>query len=88
MKIRLTPSFELSDERVESSKGQPVLVNRPTGKAYGPEDIIEPYAFWGLKPAAIHVVRMSNMNKHTDEEMEFIKRFYPTEAGPSEPITI
>ena len=75
MKVRLTPSFELSDERPESFNRQPVLVNRATGKASGPGDFIEPYAFWGFKPAVVHVTRMSNMEEHTSEERAFIKRF-------------
>jgi hypothetical protein len=75
MKVRLTSSFDLSDERPESFNGQPVLVNRATGKASGPGDFIEPYPFWGFKPAVVHVTRMRNMKKHTDKEMEFIKRF-------------
>jgi hypothetical protein len=75
MKVRLTPSWELTDERVGSSYGQPVLVNRPTGAAYGPGDIIEPYAHWGLKPAAVHVVRMIEMKKLSGEDLEFVGRF-------------
>jgi hypothetical protein len=75
MKVRLTTLWELTDELSDSFSGEFILVNRATGKAYGPEDIIEPYAFWGLKPAAVHVARMSNMKKYTDEEMESIKRF-------------
>lgn len=47
MKVRLTESFELTDERIGSSYARPLLVNLRTGKAYGPEDIIKPYAFWG-----------------------------------------
>lgn len=75
MKVRLTPTFELSDERPESFSGQPVLVNLATGKASGPGDFIEPYAFWGFKAAVVHVSHMSKKKKHTDEEMAFIKRF-------------
>jgi hypothetical protein len=75
VKVRLTPNFELSDERPESFNGLPVLVNLETGKASRPGDFIEPYAFWGFKPAVVHVTRMSNQEKHADEEMEFIKRF-------------
>ena len=75
MKVRLTASFELTDERPGSSYGQPVLINRRTGKAHGPGDFIEPYEFWGFKPAVVHVTRMSKMTKRTDEEMEFIKKF-------------
>jgi len=54
MKARLTPLLEFTDERPDSFSGELVLVNRAIGKAYGPEDIIEPYAFWELKPAAVH----------------------------------
>jgi hypothetical protein len=75
MKVRLTSSFDLSDKRPKSFNSQPVLVNRATGKASGPGDFIEPYAFWGFKPAVVHVTRLRNMKKHTDKEMEFIKRF-------------
>ena len=75
MKVGLTSSFELSDKRPESFNGQLVLVNRATGKSSGPGDFIERYEFWGFKPAVVHVTRMRNMKKHTDKEMEFIKRF-------------
>ena len=75
MKVKLTSNFELSDERPESFDGQPVLVNLETGKASRAGDFIEPYASWGFKPAVVHVTRMSNQEKHADEEMEFIKRF-------------
>ena len=84
MKVRLTVSFELTDERIGSAYARPLLVNLGTGKAHGPKDIIEPYWNWGLKPAAIQVVRMSKDNIYTDEEMEFIKRFCIT--GGSGPI--
>ena len=75
MKLSLTPSWELSDERAGSSYGIPVLVNRPTGEAFRPGKILEPYAHWGLKPAAVHVARMSETKKLSDEEMEFVRRF-------------
>jgi hypothetical protein len=75
MKVIFTPSWELSDERAGSSYGTPVLVNRATGKAFGPGDLLEPYAHWGLKPAADHVVRMSETKNISGEEMEFVRRF-------------
>ena len=75
MKLSLTPSWELSDERAGSSYGIPVLVNRPTGKAFRPGKILEPYAHWDLKPAAVHVARMSETKKFSGEEMEFVRRF-------------
>ena len=74
MKIIFTPSWELSDERAGSSYVIPVLVNRATGKAFGPGDLLEPYAHWGLKPAVVHVARMSETKKLSDEEMEFVRR--------------
>jgi hypothetical protein len=40
MIITLTPSFELSDKHSSSDYGQPVLVNRQTGEAFEPGDII------------------------------------------------
>jgi hypothetical protein len=75
MKVRFTPSWELTDERADSSDGQPVLVNRTTGKTFGAGDLLEPYAHWGLKPAAVHVARMSNMKKLSSEDLEFVGRF-------------
>jgi hypothetical protein len=75
MKVRFTPSWELTDERAESSYGQPVLVERRTGKAFGPGDLLEPYAHWGLESAAVHVTRMSSMKKLSSEDLEFVGRF-------------
>jgi hypothetical protein len=75
MTVRLTESFELTNERPSSFSGELVLVNRSTGKAYSPGDFFEPFSSWGFKPAVTHVARMSKMKKHTNEEIEFIKRF-------------
>ena len=75
MKVRFTPSWELTDERADSSYGQAVLVSRRTGKAFGPGDLLEPYAHWGVGPAAVHATRMSNMKKLSGEDLEFVRRF-------------
>ena len=75
MKVRFTPSWELTDERADSSYGQPVLVNRWTQEAFGPGDLLEPYPYWGLKPAAVHVGRMIQMKEFSDEDLEFVRRF-------------
>jgi len=75
MKVRLTATWELTDEHSASSKGQPVLVCRRTGEKFGPGDIMEPYANWGLKPAAVHAAQISSMKKLSDEEKEFVQRF-------------
>jgi len=83
MRVRLTPSWELTDELEDSFPGQPVLVNRKTREAFGPGDIIEPYPFWELKPAAFHTIRMSNMEEHSREEREFVRRFNLLRPGRS-----
>jgi hypothetical protein len=75
MKVRLAPSWELTDERAETSHGQPVLVNLWTQEVFRPEDILEPYPYWGLKPAAVHVGRMIQMKEFSDDELEFARRF-------------
>jgi hypothetical protein len=80
MRVRLTPLWLLTDELEDSFPGQAVLVNEGTGEAFGPGDILEPYAYWELKPAAFHAVIMSNMEEHTREEKAFIRRF--SLAGP------
>ena len=78
MKVRLTFSFELTDERIRSSYARPLLVDLRNRKAYGPNDTIESYPEWGLWPAAVHVAHMTSTDIYTDEEKEFIKRFCGT----------
>jgi hypothetical protein len=56
------------DELADSFPGQVILVNLKTREAFGPEDILEPYAYWELKPATIHATRMSNMEERTHEQ--------------------
>ena len=36
-----TQRFELTTEHAAASYGQPVLVDRETGEAYGPADLVE-----------------------------------------------
>lgn len=43
MQVNLSGSWELSTDHAASSYGQPVLVNRATGEAFGPGDILKPY---------------------------------------------
>jgi hypothetical protein len=75
MKVRLTLSWELSGEHSTGSDGKPVLIHRSSGKIFGPEDAIEFYPNWGIKPAAVHVGRMSMMRKFSEEELNFIELF-------------
>ncbi len=59
MKTTLTGSWELSDEHAASSDGQPVLVHRPTGDAYGPGDVVQGYGPLGRMVAATAVYRLA-----------------------------
>lgn len=75
-KVTLTPSFELTTEHSASSYGQPVLVNRQSGEAFGPADILKAYPSWGFTPASMAVERMTRSNSTlSDEERAFVKSF-------------
>ena len=67
MRAQLTGTWELSTEHAASSYGQPVLVHRPTGDAYGPADVIKPYPSFGFMRAADAVVRLAR-TAHLDGE--------------------
>jgi len=75
MKVTLKPSWELTTDHPASSYGQPVLVNRGSGEAFGPGDILTPYPSWGMMPASGAVERMASNKKFTDEERAFVSRF-------------
>ena len=62
MKASLSPTWELSDEHAMSSYGQPVLVQRSTGDACGPGDILQAYNSWGFLSAAQVVMRLATTN--------------------------
>ena len=60
MKTILAPSWILTTDHSASSYGQPVLVYRATGEAYGPSDIIilngqvkGTAAMWATRLAAV-----------------------------------
>jgi hypothetical protein len=75
MKVTLTPSFELTTEHSASSYGQPVLVNRGSGEAYGPGDVFQPYPSWPYLPASKAVERMARTKKLTYDERAFVDKF-------------
>jgi len=75
MRITLTPSYQLTDQHPASSYGQPVLVNRGSGEAFGPGDILTPYPSWGMMPARNVVRRMAKTAKLTDEERVSVAGF-------------
>jgi hypothetical protein len=75
MHTNLAPSWELTTDHAASSYGQPVLVNRGTGKTYGPGDILKASPSWGFLPAAAVVDRFLK-GKHLDADTEtMVTRF-------------
>ena len=69
-------TWELSTEHAACcSYGQPVLVNRATGDAYGAGDILKPYPSWPFLPAAAAVARMAATATLTHEETAIVEQF-------------
>jgi hypothetical protein len=68
-------SWELTTDHAASSYGQAVLVNRGSGEAYGPDDVVKCYSSWPYQPARIAAERMMKRKKLTDEERSFVDRF-------------
>ncbi len=75
MKVPLTRTWELSDEHPMSSYERPVLVNRVTGEIWGPGDLVEAYAFWGVLPAARVVARLARTVRLNAAEKTLVDRF-------------
>lgn len=75
MQANLAPSWELTTEHAASSYGQPVLVNRGTGEAYGPGDILTPYPSYGPMVAADAVRRLAKTAKLDEEGRALVARF-------------
>ena len=73
----LNETWELKADHPKSCFGQPTLVNRVTGEAYAPHDVISPYRSWGYMPAALAVERMADIVKATlnDEQRKLIVKF-------------
>ena len=75
MEIVLKPSWILTTDHSASSYGQPVLVNRGTGEAFGPGDVLQAYPSWGYTPAFHAVRRMMKTAVLSEEEKEICGRF-------------
>lgn len=75
MKVTLSPSYELTTEHPSSSYGQPVLVKRGTGEAFGPGDIIKAFPSFGFMPAALVVRRLAKRIIIDEENSDIIERF-------------
>ncbi len=81
MKAKLAPSWELSTEHAASSYGQPVLVHRTTGDAYGPGDIVRPYPSYGLMRAVDAVRRLAKTAKLNAEGRALVEQFTAWQGG-------
>jgi hypothetical protein len=81
MKASLSPSWELTTDHAASRYGQPVLVRRSTGEAYGPEDILQAYASWGSLPAARVVARLAK-TVHLDDEGQAMVALFVVSLPP------
>lgn len=75
MQVNLSGSWELSTDHAASSYGQPVLVNRTTGEAFGPGDILKPYPPYGFMPAAEAVRRLSKTADLDAEGRDLVAKF-------------
>ena len=71
----LSGTWELSTDHAASSYGQPVLVNRTTGEAYGAADIVKPYPAWGFMPAAEAVRRLAKTAKLDADGRDLVAKF-------------
>jgi hypothetical protein len=75
MKARLGPSWELTTESAASSYGQPVLVNRATGEAFGPGDVVRFGPSLGFVLAADIVRRLARTERLGKPEAALVARF-------------
>ncbi len=84
MKVTLTRTWELSDEHPMSREGRPVLVNRSTGAAAGPGDLVDGTPFWGVMEAARLVAHLAKSVRLNAAEKTLVDRFIeslPPEAS-------
>lgn len=82
MHTNLAPSWDLTTDHAASSYGQPVLVNRGTGEAYGPGDVLVPYPSWGYVTGAMAVARLAKRRKLDADGKALVERF--TRLAPVE----
>ena len=75
MTAHLSPSWLITTEHAQSQNGLGVLVNRQTGKAYGPDDTLSDYASFGPQPATSVVERLARGARLDDQQREFVARF-------------
>jgi len=79
MKVKLSVGWELSTDHAASSYGQPVLVKRSTGQAFGPGDILT--AGTGDVLAADAVRRLAKTAKLDAEGRGLVAKFSDAMKG-------
>ncbi len=79
----LAPSWELSTEHASSSYGRPVLVNRATGEAFGPGDILMAYPSYGYLPARLVVERLAKVANLDEDGRTLVARFVGVVGEPA-----
>lgn len=79
MKLKLTPSYYLTDELGDT----PRVVHRQTGDAHGPDDVAQLYPSWGMQPVRQSVRRAAAILKLSADESAMVSRF----VGPGRPST-
>jgi hypothetical protein len=75
MTARLSPSWLITTEHAQCHDDLGVLVNRQTGKAYGPGDSLSEYASFGPQPATKVAERLAKGARLDEKEREFVARF-------------
>lgn len=75
MTAHLSPSWLITTEHALSHDDLGVLVNRQTGKAYGPDDTLSDYASLGPQPAAKVVERLAKGARLDEKQRELVARF-------------
>ena len=75
MKVILASSWALSNEYPASRYGQPALVYRSTGEAFGPGDLVQAYPMDRYTEAAKVVARLAKTASLDAESQALVTRF-------------
>jgi hypothetical protein len=73
--VHLSANYCLTTEHAASRCGQPVLVYRPTGEAFGPGDVMQAYPSWGFMPALHVAIRLAERSRLDDTDRATLDAF-------------
>ena len=76
MEIKLSRSWMLSTKHRASRCGIPVLVNRVTGRTFGPWDTVKVYPSQIFAPAREAVRRLAKTRRLTKADAALVSKFY------------